>query len=668
MIISIYFIYNFAPKLYKAYSNTKTPKKAAESGDKVITDRSESTGTVNNKSSADPEIYLPKGENIIRLLKQHNENGQHPRLMAREEDFRNIKLNISKDTAMKKKFNYLQSKADTLLEREPVKYELADKVRLLPVSRDVLDRIQTLAFVYKITGDKKYAEAALLELETISSDEKFPSWHPEHFLDTAEMTAAAAIGYDWLYNYLTDSQKSLIRNALLNKGLKPALEFSMVKNSSMAGATNWNSVCNGGIGLGALTLGDEGEEFERVSAQLIENGVKYLPEMLSNYAPDGAWYEGPSYWDYGTTYAAYFISSLDSALGTDYDLSKSPGLASTGYFSIYMNGPSGLFNFSDADSYKLKSPILLWLSNKFKNGEYSWYYNSVTNEKDTTPMSLIWGNKKVKEIPIKIQDKYFNKLELVTLHNNVGKNSDSFVGFKAGKNGLSHSDLDIGSFVYDTLGLRWFCELGTENYNLPGYWDTGEKGKRWEYYRKRAEGQNTLVINPSAKPDQNVLANTKIDSFKEGSKKSFAIADITDAYKTDAVSVKRGTALYKDTGALVVQDEITTYKSSDIWWFAHTTAKIEISKDKKTALLSKNNKKILVSIVSPTEGYFDKMKAEPLAQSPNPSNQSPNNLEKLSIHLSNVKNTTITVTASPVVDEDIYLPELVKLADWDVDN
>jgi hypothetical protein len=31
----------------------------------------------------------------------------------------------------------------------------------------------------------------------------------------------------------------------------------------------------------------------------------------------------------------------------------------------------------------------------------------------------------------------------------------SFVGFKAGDNAANHSHLDIGSFVYDALGIRW---------------------------------------------------------------------------------------------------------------------------------------------------------------------------------------------------------------------
>jgi hypothetical protein len=122
-------------------------------------------------------------------------------------------------------FNYLKKQVDGMLKQKTVKYELEDNLYLLFVSRNVLHRIQTLAFVYEITVEKKYFDRAWLELETISNYKTFPDWHPVHFLDTAEMTNAAAIGYDWLYNYLSDNQKLIIRNAILNSGLKPAMNF-----------------------------------------------------------------------------------------------------------------------------------------------------------------------------------------------------------------------------------------------------------------------------------------------------------------------------------------------------------------------------------------------------------------------------------------------------------
>lgn len=85
----------------------------------------------------------------------------------------------------------------------------------------MLGRVYSLGLVYQVTGEEKYAARAWSELEAAAA---FTDWNPDHFLDTAEMTHAFAIGYDWLYDYLTEEQRQLLRRAILELGLHPALE------------------------------------------------------------------------------------------------------------------------------------------------------------------------------------------------------------------------------------------------------------------------------------------------------------------------------------------------------------------------------------------------------------------------------------------------------------
>jgi hypothetical protein len=65
----------------------------------------------------------------------------------------------------------------------------------LSASRQVLDRVRTLALVSRFYGDRRYSNRAWQELEAAAA---FPDWNPSHFLHTAEMTHAFALGYDWL--------------------------------------------------------------------------------------------------------------------------------------------------------------------------------------------------------------------------------------------------------------------------------------------------------------------------------------------------------------------------------------------------------------------------------------------------------------------------------------
>ncbi|MFT2622296.1 hypothetical protein ACMWQU_28510, partial [Escherichia coli] len=67
----------------------------------------------------------------------------------------------------------------------------------------VLDRAYALGLAWKQTGDSKYLNALWQNLNAAAG---FPDWNPGHFLDTAEMTHAFAIAYDWGYQGWTDAQ------------------------------------------------------------------------------------------------------------------------------------------------------------------------------------------------------------------------------------------------------------------------------------------------------------------------------------------------------------------------------------------------------------------------------------------------------------------------------
>jgi hypothetical protein len=126
-----------------------------------------------------------------------------------------------------------------------------------------------------------------------------------------------------------------------------------------------------------------------------------------------------------------------------------------------------------------------------------------------------------------------------------------YTAIKGGYNSTSHADMDVGTFVLEAMGVRWITDLGSDNYNFPGYGtydaNTGyaENIGRWKVYRKRAEGQNTLVINPSDKGGQVSNALCQITDYKSGYNGGHAIVDMLDAYDNyGATSIKRGLSLF----------------------------------------------------------------------------------------------------------------------------
>jgi hypothetical protein len=84
------------------------------------------------------------------------------------------------------------------------------------------------------------------------------NWNPAHFLDTGEMTAAVGLTYDWLYNDLSEAQKtSIIANTTI-KGFTPFAVGYQNKTSWWQNNTiNWNCVCASGGIVGSLAFGGE---------------------------------------------------------------------------------------------------------------------------------------------------------------------------------------------------------------------------------------------------------------------------------------------------------------------------------------------------------------------------------------------------------------------------
>jgi hypothetical protein len=215
---------------------------------------------------------------------------------------------------------------------------------------------------------------------------------------------------------------------------------------------------------------------------------------MAEFAPDGAWKEGPGYWNYATSYNVVFLAGLQTALGTDFGLSRIGAFEQTGLFPIYLTGPLGrTFNYADGGDHTIFAPQMFWLAREFKQPVLAWYERRATSP---SALDLLWFDQagtgpKAAGLPL---DKYFRGAEVAVLRSDWDNPQALFVGFKAGDNKANHSHLDLGSFVFDAAGVRWAMDLGADDYNLPGYFG----GKRWNYYRLRAEGQNTPVINPDA--------------------------------------------------------------------------------------------------------------------------------------------------------------------------
>jgi len=547
----------------------------------------------------------------------------HPRLMLLDKDLRRLRKDLKKNPCLARWYKKVRASAVRYLDAPQIDYGPRERGIMLGSARQAVDRIYTLGLVRRVEEDERFARRAI---EILLHACKQESWNPGHFLDTAELTHAIGIGYDWFYKDLTSEQRTVIRNGICQKGLTPGLHFLestlpvvvRYKYFNWArGNNNWNQVCNGGMTIGALAVADEAPELAR---RVLAKSFQSIRLAMKEFAPDGGWVEGPGYWSYATRYNVYFLAALETAIGPDaiQPYLRMPGFDKTGEFRIHMVGPLDLmFNFADAHEGAGPVAQLFWLARKFERPVYAGHADRFAS---SSPQAILWytpdqtGPRKAK-LPL---DAYFRHVEVVFLRSAWEDRDAVYVGFKGGDNRVSHAHLDLGSFVLDAAGRRWALDLGRDNYALPGYFYYGKT----TYYRLKTEGHNTLVLDGK---DQKVNARAPIVAFRSRKDRAFAVADLSQAYGGAARQVRRGIALLKRRDVLV-QDELNLEGPADVVWQMHTRAKI--TPDGQTAVLRQGAKTLRASILTPEDAVFEVQSANP----PRPQGQQPD-VSKLVIRL-----------------------------------
>ena len=595
---------------------------------------------------------------------------QHPFVLADKADFdvaRSEYKNGASGEYTEKLMQSVLSNADALLDLSiypPMPYVLDEEDSILPISREIISRTVILGSAWQITGSKKYAERAWLELENVCS---YGDWCTGHFLATAEMALAVSIGYDWLYDYLTQEQKDLLAEKMLDYAVIPALSKNYLKNWFTWSKNNWNSICYSGIGIACMTFS---EYFPDEAAEFLSMCYANMPIAFENFVPGGVYAEGPGYSNSGMNSIVYFIATSKNFFGTDFGLSEIDGFRELGNFPAYITTPTGVFNFGDNKNRMCFTPVLHWYAAEYDSpllAVYQMWDMPEAFSPDTSDaversgsgredaLSLLWYDRSYtaesadfSSEPLTVYMPSDVGQELFLARSAYLDENATFAGIKSGYNYTNHGDLDIGTFVFDSMGERWAEELGPGAYDAPGYFVNLPAGGRWKNYCKRAEGQNTLVINPDLTlEDQYALAECKFTDFTETGDGVISTLDMTDAYRMNgAIKVTRDFGLYNNSTSLKITDNVRCVIPSEVYWFMHTKADIDVAPDGKTAILTINGKQMKATLHG--EGQFSVMPAEAL-DGRYEYDADYSDINKLTVYLEGVYKAEICVTLEPVI-------------------
>ena len=585
-------------------------------------------------SAAQLEIQIPSKGEVLNTLK-----GEHPRLISAE-SIGKIKMLIQEDELAQQIWKSNLKFAQGLLNKKPLVYNKPDGRRLLSVSREALERVRSLSLIYLILGEKKYAERAWQELSAVAS---FSDWNPSHFLDCAEMTHAVALGYDWLYNFWSAEQKKMLQQAILQKGLNPALEVYSKEVGWHKGNINWNQVCNGGISIGALAIA---EHIPEIASKILCTAIESIQLPMKAYEPDGGGYEGPTYWDYGSRYNVFFLDALENSLGTDFGLGSMEGFRRSGDFQIHLSATNLMcFNFSDSDVKAMSTAQHFWMGKRYDQARYSGFrYMALKRGVKGNILDLLWFDDRFKDFDLNSMplDKYFRVAEIVTMRDSWDDEKGFSVALKGGSSTRVHSHMDLGSFILECDGVRWFTDFGKD---AQTYQRHINKAGRWDFYRTRAEGHNTLVINPKFRGNQKRTEDgiAEFTKFESGKESAIAVLDVSKSYFDD-VSFKRTFTLNRGI-EFRIADEIKCKEPSVLFLFYHTEAEIELTENNRQAILKQDGKSIVISLVKPLEAQFEVLPAKPMPESPIlPFQEKNDGTRKLSIHFTDTVDVDVEIT------------------------
>lgn len=523
----------------------------------------------------------------------------HPRLILPDSELDRIRTLVREHALARRVYLDLERESERLLTTSPSEYRLTGP-RLQAQSRRVLDRVSTLALMYRVTLREPYQRRALAELRAAAA---FRDWNPAIFSDTAEMTHALALGYDWLYNSMSPEDRALIRDAIVSKGLDQVLPVYQRETGWPRDHYNANIVCNAGMGLGALAIAGDGGPDRSVDDKcgaVLRYAIDSIPHGLATYGVEGSWPEGESYWNLATFYACAFFAALQSALGNDYGLSAAHGVDRAGRYRIYTTGPGGrLFNFADSPEDAGVAPEMFWLAKRFSNPVLAWSeQRQLDRSSHPDAYDLAWFDRDAKspqQPPAWPPDAIFRSVDVACFRSAWDDPNALYLAVKGGDNKAAHSHLDLGSFVFDAGGVRWASDLGPDDYDLPGYFGR----QRWTYYRTRTEAHNTLLID-----DQNQDPRAEARITRQEFAPDFGWVQI-DLSRANPGRVKQWLRRFgmAQRQAILIGDTVRSDQPIEVIWGMMTDA--EIVPAGQTAVLRKNGWNLAAEIRTPRHAVFD---------------------------------------------------------------
>lgn len=330
-------------------------------------------------------------------------------------------------------------------------------------------------------------------------------------LETATITAAVVMAYEWGYQFFDDAEKTAIKKTLLEK------PYMLLKNSTLFQMENWvmNHLCviaSSFVQL-LLLIEDELPSFE----EDMDIATEALRLWLEKTEADGSYGEGYHYWSYPINCLSSAAWSLWHTKGRRLEgmnnCRKSFEWAiynQIGKYDVegYDRPVAVATNFHDCPFlFQMEAPEALLYANYFKNPIAQWYIDEFLMDNPPRPDALhttwhmlntmllaLYDDTNIAEKPAVLEtERVFAETGFTYLRNSwkglCGEGNDTVMQLQSGGGGRSrsHQHFDKNSIMLFAKGEYFICDPGHSCY----------RGQSHEDYDTHTSSHNTICINGS---------------------------------------------------------------------------------------------------------------------------------------------------------------------------
>lgn len=472
------------------------------------------------------------------------------------------------------------------------------------------------AFLYLVTGDKKYGEKSVAFMESIAKWDIYgdTSYQVQDQVHRA-IAYKTAIAYDWVYDLLNNQQKEAVRAMVKER-------TEIMYNLLLRGfplykqpfdSHGWSAA--GFMGIISIAMMDEIPEAEEWFRNIYPMYINIQPIWGGE---DGGFSNGTAYWSFGDTpFTSVALDALYSATGFQtyertaarneylFPLYMTPNGAPTGAFSDEGYIPS--WRDSTCVTYYLsaahifKNPVAKWGAQtrgvKPYDGEISYYAHFEDEVPAIPPLDYPTG-------------RIFRDIGWAGMHTDlVDPQRVSFL-FKSSPYGsYNHSHADQNSFIINAYGEPLAIDSGWYDY----YYSAHDKGYTHRTHAHNAITYNGLLGQYFEPSDADGMLNAKgrLTNFVTGDVFDSITGDATPAYAGNLGKTVRSAVFLKNAPAIVMVDELKA-KEGEQTSFAynlHAKNPIETDTSKNQAVIRQGKAELIATMAYPenvTIESFDK--------------------------------------------------------------